>query len=75
MPVCSPCHRQVHALFTNRTLAGQLDTLEKLRAEAAAIDKKQREIERKHRGEREKLTNELDEAREKFRSAMEEWAR
>ena len=30
---CSGCHRQVHALFTNRTLASQLDTLEKLRAD------------------------------------------
>ena len=49
--------------------------LEKLRAEAAAIDKKRRELERKHRGERERLSQEVDEAREKFRSAMEEWAR
>jgi hypothetical protein len=48
--------------------------LEKLRAEAAAIDKKRRELERKQRGERERLMGELDEAREKFRSAMEEWA-
>jgi 5-methylcytosine-specific restriction enzyme A len=31
--LCSGCHRQVHALFENRTLADQLDTLEKLRAE------------------------------------------
>ena len=30
--LCPPCHRQVHALFTNRTLAAELDTLEKLRA-------------------------------------------
>ena len=30
--VCSGCHRQVHALFTNATLARELDTLEKLRA-------------------------------------------
>ncbi len=49
--------------------------LEKLRAEAAAIDKRRREIERKQRSERERLTSELDEAREKFRTAMEEWAR
>jgi len=33
VPLCSPCHRQVHALFTNNTLAGELDSLEKLRAE------------------------------------------
>ena len=30
--ICSACHRQVHALFTNRTLATELDTLEKLKA-------------------------------------------
>lgn len=30
--LCSPCHRQVHALYTNRTLAGRYDTLAKLRA-------------------------------------------
>lgn len=29
--LCSGCHRQVHALFENRTLAEQLDSLEKLR--------------------------------------------
>ena len=51
------------------------EALEKLRAEAAAIDTKRRELERKHRGERERLTSELDEAREKLRSGMEEWAR
>ena len=28
---CSGCHRQVHALFTNRTLADQYDSLEKPR--------------------------------------------
>ena len=50
------------------------EALEKLRAEAAAIDRQRRELERKHRGEREQLTSELDEAREKFRSAMEDWA-
>jgi hypothetical protein len=57
-----------------RTDAKHREALEKLRAEAAAIDKKRREIERRHRGERERLMGELDEAREKFRSAMEEWA-
>ena len=50
------------------------EALEKLRAEAAAIDKKRRELERKQRGEGERLTGELDAAREKFRSAMEDWA-
>ena len=30
---CSGCHRQVHALFSNRTLATAYDTLEKLRAD------------------------------------------
>ena len=58
-----------------RAQARHRDSLDKLRAEAAAIDKKRRELERKQRGERERLTLELDEAREKFRSAMEEWAR
>ena len=29
--LCPPCHRQVHALFTNSTLAAELDSLEKLR--------------------------------------------
>ncbi len=33
--LCGGCHRQVHALFTNRTLASELDTLEKLRQEPA----------------------------------------
>ena len=58
-----------------RAEARHREALEKLRAEAAAIDKRRREVERKQRGERERLTSELDEAREKFRSAMEEWAR
>jgi hypothetical protein len=49
--------------------------LDRLRAEAAAIDKRRREVERKHRGERERLNAKLDEAREKYRAAMEEWAR
>jgi hypothetical protein len=29
--LCTACHRQVHALFTNRTLARELYTIEKLR--------------------------------------------
>lgn len=32
---CAGCHRQVHALFTNRTLAEELDSLEKLKADPA----------------------------------------
>ncbi len=31
--LCSACHRQVHSLFDNATLARQLNTLEKLRAD------------------------------------------
>ena len=58
-----------------RTEARHREARDKLRAEAAAIDKQRREIERQQRAERERLTSELDEAREKFRSAMEEWAR
>jgi hypothetical protein len=30
--LCSGCHRQVHALFSNRVLAEELDSLEKLRS-------------------------------------------
>jgi hypothetical protein len=33
--LCGGCHRQVHALFTNRTLADQYDSLEKLRQDPA----------------------------------------
>ncbi|MDZ8185754.1 MAG: HNH endonuclease [Nostoc sp. ChiSLP02] len=28
--ICSPCHRQIHALFDNKLLARELNTLEKL---------------------------------------------
>ena len=31
--ICSPCHRQIHALFTNDELAAHFDTADKLRAE------------------------------------------
>jgi 5-methylcytosine-specific restriction enzyme A len=31
--LCPPCHRQLHALFTNHTLAEQLDSLESLKAD------------------------------------------
>lgn len=30
LEVCSACHRQIHALFDNKTLARELDTLDKL---------------------------------------------
>ena len=29
--LCQPCHRHIHALFKNRTLAATLNTLEALR--------------------------------------------
>jgi 5-methylcytosine-specific restriction enzyme A len=32
LPFCKPCHKQVHALFSNRQLATELNTLEALRA-------------------------------------------
>ncbi len=31
--ICSACHRQIHALFDNKYLAKELNTLEKLRQE------------------------------------------
>ena len=31
--ICSACHRQIHALFDNKYLAKELNTLEKLRKE------------------------------------------
>ncbi|BAY19974.1 hypothetical protein NIES21_58440 (plasmid) [Anabaenopsis circularis NIES-21] len=31
--ICSACHRQIHALFDNKVLARELNTLEKLRNE------------------------------------------
>lgn len=33
--LCPGCHRQIHALFTNRTLADRYDSLEKLRRDSA----------------------------------------
>jgi len=30
--VCGACHRQLHTLFSNRNLARELDTLDKLKA-------------------------------------------
>ena len=50
------------------------DALAGLKAEAEALDKRRRELERKQRGERERLGAKLDEAKERYRSAMEDWA-
>ncbi|MEL6438442.1 MAG: hypothetical protein AAFQ80_04165 [Cyanobacteria bacterium J06621_8] len=35
--ICSPCHRQIHALYSNLELARQLNTLEKLKSEPKMI--------------------------------------
>ena len=32
-PLCRPCHKQLHAVFSNKDLARSLDSIEKLRAE------------------------------------------
>ena len=31
-PLCRPCHKQLHAVFTNKDLARTLDSIERLRA-------------------------------------------
>jgi len=31
--ICSPCHRQIHLLYSNLELARQLDTIDKLKSE------------------------------------------
>ena len=31
--ICSPCHRQIHALYTNLELARDLNTVDKLKSE------------------------------------------
>ncbi|MGF1635072.1 MAG: HNH endonuclease [Phycisphaerae bacterium] len=31
-PLCKPCHKQVHAVFTNKELEREFDTVEKLQA-------------------------------------------
>ena len=72
-PSSAPVERAEKALASAE--AKHRDALERLRAEAAAIDKRRRELERKHRGERERLNAKLDEARERYRAAMDEWAR
>lgn len=35
MRTCRACHRQIHALFSNKELARELDSIEKLRAHPA----------------------------------------
>ena len=32
-PLCRPCHKQLHAVFSNADLARTLDSVERLRAE------------------------------------------
>ena len=48
--------------------------LEKLRVEEAALARRRRAIEGKQRAERAALGEKVDEARERFRAAMAEWA-
>ena len=31
--ICSPCHRQIHSLYTNLELARHLNTIDKLKSE------------------------------------------
>lgn len=35
VPLCAPCHKQIHVLFDNKHLAHELNTVDKLRAEPA----------------------------------------
>jgi 5-methylcytosine-specific restriction endonuclease McrA len=49
--LCSGCHRQIHRLFDNATLARELDTVEKLRAHPE-LAKFVRWIRRQHPGRR-----------------------
>lgn len=48
--------------------------LDTLKSQAEAIDRRRRELERKRRAERETLEAALEAARDKYRSAMEDWA-
>ena len=50
------------------------EALAELKAAAEALDKRRRELERKHRDERERLNRKLDDARAQYRAAMEKWA-
>jgi 5-methylcytosine-specific restriction enzyme A len=34
-PLCRPCHKQLHAVFSNKDLERSLDSLDRLRAEPA----------------------------------------
>lgn len=56
-----------------RAEARHRSALDKLRAEAQALDRRRRELEARHSGERDKLARALDEARERYRAAMAEW--
>ena len=57
-----------------RAEAKHRDALAGLKAQAEALDKRRRELQTKQRDERERLNQKLDEALEKYRAAMEEWA-
>ena len=48
--------------------------LDKLRAEEAALQARRRDAEREQRSERERLSEAVDEARERYRAAMAAWA-
>lgn len=38
VPMCRPCHKQIHATFSNRQLERDFDTVEKLRAAPELAD-------------------------------------
>jgi hypothetical protein len=57
-----------------RAEARHRDTAHALKVEEQALERRRRELERKQRGERERLALALDEAREQYRAAMDEWA-
>ena len=46
----------------------------KLKAEEDRIEQRRRELESKQRGERDRLTRSIDDARERYRKAMADWA-
>ena len=50
------------------------DAVQKIRAEEERLAKRRRELEARHRDERDALQQALDEARERYSAAMEEWA-
>ena len=49
-------------------------TAEKLKAEEEELERRSRDLERKQREERDRLSEALDEARERYRTAMANWA-